>query len=613
MSTQQAQEFKFEIMNRYEYSKLEPQEIRIVTLAPGSYDDLIHLFISHELFDFPEYESYLQTAITPEHKKHLPLGWEVGETIEGRIIYNYVDPETGAERSSWEHPALGLSVSRDRVQHSVIDDFKTDYESLSYTWGSVKNSQTAYVDNHLAAVRDFAESCTTLELRENLACALKHLRYTDKPRRLWIDAICINQKDIKERGSQVSCMHKIYKFAKRVVAWLGPELDSTKIAISTLSYIGQQVELARAGGGFMPSPDCVEKKLYSPEYSLPYDDDAWQSIYHYLKATWFDRLWVIQEVNLSNAKSVLLCGTQELSWALFCRSVSCLSRKRISVPEKISVRLGKICSIWATSLGRTFPAVLFDSRTAICVEPVDKIYGVLGIGPRIFTNKIQPDYGIYYGEVYKRIFLEHARFVQRFELFGWSSLHQAVTKMPTWVPNFSKNCKPFRLHTMDLGCASGFSCADFQNEDDHMLEVLGLQVSTVSTFGTTTINSMFELLNVVPYKELQQRKHTTYLTGESFLDALASTVSCGFLLERHGRNGLTALSLQQLKSIILTPAGSSKKESAERDFKYLLANVRGHKFVFTERGYIGFVPGCTLPGEFSNLRKYLDWHTKRCC
>ena len=606
VSAQQAQAFQIGIMAPYEYSKLEPQEIRIVTLAPGPDGDPIHLFISHELFNFPEDESHLPTAITPEHENNLPLSWEVSKTIEGRIIYNYVNPETGEERSSWDHPASEVYVSKDRVQQSVVDDFKTDYEALSYTWGTSQNPRTGYVENDLAVVRDIAESCTTLELRENLACALKHLRYTDKPRRLWIDAICINQKDIKERGAQVSHMHKIYRFAKRVVAWLGPELDSTKIAISTLSYIGEHVEIARDGGGFMPSPDCIEKNLYHPGYFLPYDDETWQCIYDYINATWFDRLWIIQEIQLANSTSVLLCGTQMISWALFRRSITCLVHKRLSIPEKLSSRLTKINSVWFISTGQTLHAVLNCNRAAVCTEPVDKIYGMLGIGPRIFSNKIQPDYGIFYGEVYKRTFLEHARLARRFELFGWSCLHQPVMKMPTWVPNFFKTCIPFKLWTRGLDYASGFSCADFQIMDDYKLKVLGLQVSTVSTVSRTSINSMFELLNVVPYQELQQRKDTRYLTGEPFLDAIASTLSCCFLLERHRYEGLTNLSLQQMKNIIFTPAGSLEKESAGRDFKYLLRNMAGRKFISTEEGYMGFGPDCALPGEFARLRTDLD-------
>jgi hypothetical protein len=42
---------------------------------------------------------------------------------------------------------------------------------------------------------------------------------------LWIDAIRINQKDIKERASQVRLMKDKFQRAAKVVVWLGEERD----------------------------------------------------------------------------------------------------------------------------------------------------------------------------------------------------------------------------------------------------------------------------------------------------------------------------------------------------------------------------------------------------
>ena len=39
---------------------------------------------------------------------------------------------------------------------------------------------------------------------------------------LWIDAICINQQDLKEKGHQVRNMGRIYKQASSVLIFLGP-------------------------------------------------------------------------------------------------------------------------------------------------------------------------------------------------------------------------------------------------------------------------------------------------------------------------------------------------------------------------------------------------------
>ncbi|KAF2106705.1 heterokaryon incompatibility, partial [Lophiotrema nucula] len=47
------------------------------------------------------------------------------------------------------------------------------------------------------------------------------MRYSDRDQLLWIDAMCINQHDNTEKGTQVQMMRDIYMKASRVVVWLG--------------------------------------------------------------------------------------------------------------------------------------------------------------------------------------------------------------------------------------------------------------------------------------------------------------------------------------------------------------------------------------------------------
>ncbi|KAH7378654.1 heterokaryon incompatibility protein-domain-containing protein, partial [Cadophora sp. MPI-SDFR-AT-0126] len=64
------------------------------------------------------------------------------------------------------------------------------YEALSYEWGHFKSSKEIFINGMRFFVRD------------NLWNALYDLR-EDSPRRLWIDALCIDQQNVDERNHQV--------------------------------------------------------------------------------------------------------------------------------------------------------------------------------------------------------------------------------------------------------------------------------------------------------------------------------------------------------------------------------------------------------------------------
>jgi len=87
--------------------------------------------------------------------------------------------------------------------HNLNSDPAPEYYTLSYVWGS-------------ATVTDLVP----LEGQEwpvtvNLANALRFLRDTKKRILIWIDALCINQANTKERGLQVQLMRDIYSCATK--------------------------------------------------------------------------------------------------------------------------------------------------------------------------------------------------------------------------------------------------------------------------------------------------------------------------------------------------------------------------------------------------------------
>jgi hypothetical protein len=79
-----------------------------------------------------------------------------------------------------------------------------------------------------------------LPIGENLYVALSHLRDRSIERTIWIDAICINQRDPKEKGQQVQSMAKIYAKASRVIVWLGGATPDSGQALEEIRIAAEQ-------------------------------------------------------------------------------------------------------------------------------------------------------------------------------------------------------------------------------------------------------------------------------------------------------------------------------------------------------------------------------------
>ena len=81
------------------------------------------------------------------------------------------------------------------------------YDALSYTRGGTQKTSRVKVNGEY------------LDVTENLHSALQHLRSENVDKTLWVDAICIDQNNERERGHQVQQMCKIYSQAEAVIVW----------------------------------------------------------------------------------------------------------------------------------------------------------------------------------------------------------------------------------------------------------------------------------------------------------------------------------------------------------------------------------------------------------
>lgn len=180
------------------------------------------------------------------------------------------------------------------------------YEALSYCWGNEEPNSHVFVDG------------AALPIRPNLAAAIRALRYPDQVRRIWIDALCIDQSNMAERSRQVRYMRLIYKYCSRVIVWLGPAVPGVEEAFKAAKQIVESEALIKqvssanvreTNHGGDASNQIQADILYNIQQSLP--KSSLQNLCDIFDREYFRRLWVLQEV-VAGPRPTAKCGELEM-------------------------------------------------------------------------------------------------------------------------------------------------------------------------------------------------------------------------------------------------------------------------------------------------------------
>ncbi|OAL54015.1 HET-domain-containing protein [Pyrenochaeta sp. DS3sAY3a] len=152
----------------------------------------------------------------------------------------------------------------------------TPYEAVSYTWGEATFSYQLHCEGQI------------IEVTKNVDLLLRRLRKPSGPRILWIDSVCINQQDTKEKTFQIAMMDQIYSRASKVHVWLGEAAPSDR-----MQWVFDLFrEIARSDRDEGKSMDWVVNKTDLWDTALPDAVDC------FLSRPWFGRRWILQEVIL---------------------------------------------------------------------------------------------------------------------------------------------------------------------------------------------------------------------------------------------------------------------------------------------------------------------------
>jgi hypothetical protein len=306
-------------MPRYNYTDLDTtaNDIRLITLLPGEFDADIEIHIHHgPLISMPSEHQDTRMSLK-ELTDTLPTGWNVFETLGGKYIFE--NDET--EDTSWTHPDPEFArIYYDVDLNSMRPQYSLEYEALSYTWGDPKPAEVAYVLPRGGYGERLIGTPVILDIGSNLARALRHFRNPNSSRVLWIDAICINQSNITERNEQVLRMKDIYKYASRVLVWLGEDSQDSKIALETIKLFAEQVEYS-TNNALLRFPEAKYPDWFKIKKAVPFTHAQWRAIDRLLCRSWFDRVWTMQEIAVGSIQSIIQCGHTTLDWDLFRKAV----------------------------------------------------------------------------------------------------------------------------------------------------------------------------------------------------------------------------------------------------------------------------------------------------
>ncbi|CAG8957591.1 hypothetical protein HYFRA_00010457 [Hymenoscyphus fraxineus] len=371
-----------------------------------------------------------------------------GQTLPSAIDnykYESLDPLANQIRLIRLEPKCSSGITASLFIASLNDAPK--YEALSYTWGNSQLHSSIQLDN------------SPFHVTQNLGTALENLR-GGEVRILWIDAICINQKDDKERSDQVSKMRTIYAQASAVVVWLGNHSQHSTLAFSLLHEMDAKLN----------DKWHMERILGSTK-----NLNALQGLSKVLSREYWWRIWVIQEVHFA-PQITIHCGDSSISWAKLIRIQEQLSTKYSQAIHDLSALHSSLRDLYTavkfrgptslivnrssfynpkTSRVPTLFETLLMHRLKHSTDPRDKIYALVGLT----TARSDPNFQIDYSHSVRQVYIDTASYILTTSktldfLYAKTKGDEFPKDLPSWCPNWAStgaNCPiPFR-HATRIG------------------------------------------------------------------------------------------------------------------------------------------------------------------
>ena len=508
---------------------------------------------------------------------------------------------------SFDDPII-VSIQNRTLTETQVPSF----EALSYAWGNASDLQDILIQGKPMSVakgkkmKSFSSRWTTLSVTSNLSQALRYIRYKDQPRILWADAVCVDQQNLDERGKQVMRMPEIYTLAKGVIAWLGPESSNSALAMKTIVDIGSGVVI-----DFKRRTLYLECSFYGSieqfRESLQLDKEVYPALRDLISRSWFERLWILQELYLGRGRIHMLCGFERTSWQQFCGALLVLQSCNASDPDKLGQRLAHVATTikYKESGGPyTLTNLLPITRHLQCSDPRDKVYAILNFASDE-SSDIQPDYSMSTSEVFRTVVEHSLSKFKSLKVLSECSLRERKLSMPTWVPDWSVQSQCER--TIDTSCVvfPTKAYANFISSD--ILCTLGVHVTTLHEFTNDFPHEIpgtaNELAGLVRKLVSATDDSGPEMTTQSRIESLCRTLCCNSFAEKwHPPRDEFPSFPELIRHVInsyecLLDSQQEPSEVCSLYARWANKMMFGRRLVMMANGLFGLVPEGTRPGD----------------
>lgn len=491
------------------------------------------------------------------------------------------------------------------------------YIALSYTWGdapckseSINALYEIILNNHI------------VKIQENLYHALTYLapKVRNKNCLLWIDAVCINQNDVKERNAQILHMAYIYKHAFAICGWIGVPHDEEEVrlavALMKKTHIFLRDGLAEHDGDMKKVSTSITPENEDIIPGAPDSDSyrGWLGIKEIIQRPYWRRTWIYQEATVTD-DTIFFCGDEHFTLTLVSATICMAHHVAEYSQSPVGFRCVAISAPFSMASFRLNGVIQCDHtllelleylRYTECSEPRDKVYAILGMAADSSPRSIFPDYSKSLVDVYidvVKFSLSQADHGLR--VLGhvthpakhWTTPSQ-IPGFPSWVPDYRTHggLNPFCTKLADstwLYKACGAKKTHHAMIDDLRLVVKGQHIDQIvsvsaiwedDTFSTAEVQAWAPESPDALYTSSGQTRDESFRTTV-FADMDASTGSRGFVAD---------WTLMDADVHTLT-----SEESWRRYQMNIALNSAsgGRRFCWTKFGRMGLAPAAAQTGD----------------